>query len=96
MFSQNGTDKKPARTDTFAESLHCCREAEKMAQRQPIWRLRGARATYLALEVDHSSTAASLDTRPESYRQSSLPATSRLVERLRRRARRHLSLRPQR
>ncbi len=31
-----------------------------MAHRQPIWRLRGALATYLALRADRSSIAASL------------------------------------
>ncbi len=55
-----------------------------MAHRQHIWRLRGARATYLAPGADHSSTAASLDTRPETHLQLSLPATSWLGGRLRR------------
>ncbi len=55
MSSQDCTDKKPARTDTFAESLHPCREAGKMAQRQPTWRPRGAQAVHMALGASHSS-----------------------------------------
>lgn len=80
LYGQLGTDKNPAETDKNSTSLHACRDAEKMAQRQPTWRLSGAEAVYVALATDHSLTAAGLNTRSEGYVRFSLPAISRIVE----------------
>ena len=50
-----------------------------MAQRQPTWRLSGAKAVYVAPGADHPSTAAGPDTRSDGYGRWSLPATSRIL-----------------
>ncbi len=92
MFSQERTDKNPAKTDTNPESLHGCREAEKMANTPRTWRTRGGWACDMANGAGHTPATANPDGQSDRRSQWPLPASSRLTEQLRRRALQHLDL----
>ena len=78
MFSLDWADKKPAKTDTFADSLHACRESEKMANRTPTWRTRGEWARDMANGADRSPGVANPNGSSHHGSQSHLPGTSLL------------------